>query len=264
MIPSTLAVEIDGLLRRAQRLWLQKVCIVLDQAAESIAAAGLIADLPPTNNGDVAHRLAGIIRDAEGVMSWNALGASIEVGASMFSRWQQEQRIELLWTGPAPANQIPARRIDQVLYDLIAGAKREILLVTFAAYKVSRLIDGLATALNRGVQVRLILEFARASEGQLKFDAVEAFPAIICQQAQIYYWPVEKRERNTSGYPAKLHAKLAVIDDQVVLSSANLTGDAFSRNLELGALLNSGEIRQRICAHFDSLVADGILSIWKH
>ena len=29
----------------------------------------------------------------------------------------------------------PARRIDQVLYDLVASAKRDVLLITFAAHK---------------------------------------------------------------------------------------------------------------------------------
>jgi hypothetical protein len=74
----------------------------------------------------------------------------------MFSHRQQEQNIELLWTGPSPDSQIPARRIDQVLYDLIDSAKREILLVTFAAHKISRLTAGL-------VKPRVSVEQARAS-----------------------------------------------------------------------------------------------------
>ena len=90
-------------------------------------------------------------------------------------------------------------------------------------------------------------------------DALNAFPEVIRQQAQIYYWPLDKRERNASGKPGKLHAKVAIIDEQVVLSSANLTDDAFTRNLELGALLSSGEIRQRLREHFDGLCVNGTL-----
>ena len=237
MIPSALAGDIDSLVRRAHRHWLQNVCAALGQASESLAAGSLIAGLPTTNNGDVALCVANIIRQAEGVMSWKALGASIELCASLFTRWQKEQNIELLWTGPSPASQIPARRIDQVLYDLISSANREILLVTFAAYKISRLTDGLVKALDRKVHVRLILEFEETSQGQLSMDALNAFPEVIRQRAQIYYWPLDKREQNAHGKPGKLHAKVAIIDDQVVLSSANLTDDGFNRNLELGALL---------------------------
>jgi phosphatidylserine/phosphatidylglycerophosphate/cardiolipin synthase-like enzyme len=226
-----------------------------------MVAGSLIAGLPATNNGDVAHCLANIIRQTEGKISWKALGASIDLCNLIFSRWQQEQHAELLWTGPSPASQIPARRIDQVLYDLIGSAKREILLVTFAAHKISRLTDGLMKALNRGVNVRLILEFEETSQGQLSMDAINAFPEIIRRRGQIYYWPLDKRERNAHGKPGKLHAKVAIIDDQVVLSSANLTDDGFNRNLELGALLYSSDILQRLREHFDGLCVNGTLKL---
>lgn len=259
MIPSTLTGDIENLIRRAHKQWLLSVCAVLSGAPDSMDAGGLISDMPATNNGDAAHRLATIIRQSQGVLTWKALSASIEISAALFSHWQEENRVELLWTGPSPGSQIPARRIDQVLYDLIDSAKREILLVTFAAHKISRLTDGLVKALNRGVHVRLILEFEETSEGQLSMDALNAFPQVICQHAQIYYWPLDKRERNASGRPGKLHAKVAVVDDRAVFSSANLTDDAFTRNLELGTLISNAEILQRLRGHFDGLCADGTL-----
>lgn len=261
MIPSTLAQNIDTLIRRAHRPWLQTVCSVLDGTAESAGAQSLIATLPATNNSDAAHCLVTIVQQAAGAMTWKALGSSLHLCGALYSRWQEDQNAELLWTGPSPASQIPARRIDQVLYDLIDSSKREILLVTFAAHKITRLTDGLVKALNRGVHVRLILEFEETSQGQLSMDALNAFPEIIRQRAQIYYWPLEKRERNTSGKPGKLHAKVAIVDEQVVLSSANLTDDAFTRNLELGALLSSGEIRQRLREHFDGLCVNSTLKL---
>ena len=263
MIPATLTADVDNLIRRGQKHWLQTVCAALGQAPESMDARSLIANLPTTNNSDAAHCLANIVHQAEGVLPWNALGASIDLCSAMFSRWQQQQHLELLWTGPSPASQIPARRIDQVFYDLIGSAKREILLVTFAAHKISRLTDLLVNALNRGVHVRLILEFEETSQGQLSMDALNAFPEAIRQRGQIYYWPLDKRERNAYGKPGKLHAKVAIIDDQVVLSSANLTDDAFNRNLELGARFSSDELLQRLREHFDSLCADGTLRLLK-
>jgi phosphatidylserine/phosphatidylglycerophosphate/cardiolipin synthase-like enzyme len=263
MIPSHLAGDIDQLIRRAHSQWLEVVCMAICSAPAGTPAEVLVATMPATNNFDAAHNLASIIRQAEGLLTWQALGTSIHVCSSMFARWARDQHVELLWTGPSPASQIPARRIDQVMYDLIGSAKREILLVTFAAYKISRLTDGLVAAIGRGVAVRLILEFEEASEGQLSMDALKAFPAALRQKAKIYYWPLKERERNALGHPGKLHAKVAIIDDQAVLSSANLTDDAFNRNLELGALLSSGEIIQRLRGHFDSLCAEGTLRLWK-
>src|ERR1035437_4948035 len=191
------------------------------------------------------------------------IGGALDLCSSILSQWQQQHSIELLWSGPTPESQIPARRIDQVFYDLISSSKRQILLVTFAAYKIHQLTDALVEALNRGVHVRLILEFEESSQGQLSMDALYAFPEIVRLRSDIYYWPLDKRGRNSAGRPGKLPAKVAVIADQAVLSSANLTDDAFSRNCELGILFSDSHILDRIRWHFDSLCADGTLKLWE-
>ena len=49
----------------------------------------------------------------------------------------------------------------------------------------------------------------------------------LIQASEIYQWPVEKRERNQAGRPGKLHAKVAIVDDMALVSSANLTDDAW-------------------------------------
>ena len=263
MISSTLSSAIQDLIRRSHQPWLQAVCSALNNAPESMDGSALIASMPVTNNNDAAHCLVSVIRQSESVLSWKALGASLDLCSSILSQWQQQHYIELLWSGPTPGSQIPARRIDQVFYDLISSSKHEILLVTFAAYKIHQLTDALVEALNRGVRVRLILEFEESSQGQLSMDALNAFPEIVRLRSDIYYWPLEKRERNSAGRPGKLHAKVAVIDDQAVLSSANLTDDAFSRNCELGVLFSDSQILERIRRHFDSLCADGTLKLWE-
>ena len=171
-----------------------------------------------------------------------------------------QQHIELLWAGPSPANKVPARRIDQALYDLIANAKHEILLITFAAAKITRLTDELCKAAQRGVKIRLILEFEESSEGQLSFDAMKAFPSALIKVVNVYHWPVEKRDRNQAGRPGKLHAKVAIIDDTALISSANLTDDAFNRNLEVGVLINNAEFLISTNTYLDALIADGTLS----
>jgi phosphatidylserine/phosphatidylglycerophosphate/cardiolipin synthase-like enzyme len=193
------------------------------------------------------------------MMSWEALSWTIDTAAGVYSRWQSEQYIELLWSGPSPADQIPARRIDQSLYDLIAQAKHNILLVTFAAAKIDRLTDALLKAVQRGVRVRLILEFEESSEGQLSYDALKAFPTPLRYAVEVFHWPVEKRKRNQTGRPGKLHAKLAIADDTVLVSSANLTDDAFNRNLEVGVLVNSPNLKGTIKSYLESLILDGTL-----
>lgn len=263
MISPTLSSAIQDLIRRSHQPWLQEVCCALNNAPETIDGSALIASMPVTNNNDAAHCLVSVIRQSESLLSWKELGTSLDVSSSILSEWQQRHSMELLWSGPTPASQIPARRIDQVLYDLIFSSELEILLVTFAAYRIHQLTDSLVEAINRGVRVRLILEFEESSQGQLSMDALYAFPEIVRLRSDIYYWPLAKRERNSAGRPGKLHAKVAVIDDQAVLSSANLTDDAFSRNCELGLLFSDSQILERIRRHFDSLCVDGTLKLWK-
>lgn len=215
--------------------------------------------LPATSNADLLFMVGETVRLASATMSWEALSWVLRTNSITQQRWQANHRIELLWAGPSPANQIPARRIDQALYDLIAGAKREILLVTFAAAKIGRLSDELLKASRRGVRIRLILEFEETSEGQLSYDALKAFPQALISVVEIYQWPVEKRERNQAGRPGKLHAKVAIVDNNALLSSANLTDDAFNRNLEVGVMATNAEFLLLITAYFDVLIAEQTL-----
>ena len=259
---AALSQAIEQLVREAPRSWLEVVCAELQSSQPTASAEEVLRMLPATHNGDLASLVGEAVRLSWRAISWDALSAAIALCASLCERWQTEQTTELLWAGPAPSGGIPARRIDQVLYDLAAAAKHEILLVTFAAHKIQRLADILASALRRGVRVRLVLEFGIQSQFQLSHDALKAFPVDLQSNAEIYYWPAEKRELNLYGRPGKLHAKAAVIDDQALLSSANLTDDAFVRNLELGVLFTGGDMPIKLRRHFEHLIAAGTLLRW--
>ncbi len=253
------SIAIENLIRRAPTDWLASTCEVLRNFPSASNLEFVLKNLPNTNNADLSFLMSKVVRSCVGKMSWEALSWALSTSFTTFQHLRAEQHIELLWSGPSPANQIPVRRIDQALYDLIANAKREILMVTFAAAKIERLTGELWKATKAGVKVRLILEFEESSEGQLSFDALKAFPTPLIRASEIYYWPVEKRERNQAGRPGKLHAKVAIIDDIVLVSSANLTDDAFNRNLELGVMANSSEFLSFAKRYFGSLIAEGTL-----
>lgn len=253
------ALAVERLIEKAPRAWLDASCEALKRLPASANAEQVLKSLPITHNADLSFLMSEVMRLASSQMSWEALGWSICTAATAHSRWQQEQQIELLWAGPVPANQIPARRIDQTLYDLIAGAKREILLVTFAAAKIERLTYELMNAAQRSLPIRLILEFEQSSEGQLSYDALKAFPSALTTAAEVFYWPVEKRGRNLAGRPGKLHAKLAIVDDTALVSSANLTDDAFNRNLEVGVMVKSPEFLMTTKSYLDTMIFSGTL-----
>lgn len=251
---------IDGMIRKAPAGWVTSVCNALRGFPATAATDFVLKNLPVTNNADLAFLVTEVVRQASTRMSWEALSWTIETTYTLQHQWHDEQHVELLWSGPSPANQIPARRIDQALYDLIANSKHEILLVTFAATKIERLTGELLKAAQRGVHTRLILEFEQSSEGQLSYDALKAFPPALVTAVEVYHWPVEKRERNHAGRPGKLHAKLAIVDDIVLVSSANLTDDAFNRNLEVGIMVKNTNFLLSIRKYVDSMIAEGTLT----
>ena len=253
-------IAIENLIRRAPSDWLVSACETLRRFPSAASVDFVLKNIPNTNNADLSFLMSQVVRSCVGKMSWEALSWALSASFATYQRSRTEQHIELLWSGPSPANQIPARRIDQALYDLIANAKREILMVTFAAAKIERLTGALWKAAKAGVKIRLILEFEESSEGQLSYDALKAFPPALINASEIYHWPVEKRERNQAGRPGKLHAKVAIVDDIALVSSANLTDDAFNRNLEVGLLVKNAEFLVTAKSYFESLIAAGTLS----
>jgi phosphatidylserine/phosphatidylglycerophosphate/cardiolipin synthase-like enzyme len=147
------------------------------------------------------------------------------------------------------------------VYDGLDQARERILLVTFAATRITHLNSKLEQAATRGIPLRLVLEFSEASQGQLSFDAARAFSAAVKQHADIYCWATHHRLRNKQGNPAKLHAKFAVIDDRAYISSANLTGDAFERNIELGVVMFDKQRADELWKLVDGLVARGVFQM---
>jgi phosphatidylserine/phosphatidylglycerophosphate/cardiolipin synthase-like enzyme len=110
------------------------------------------------------------------------------------------------------------------------------------------------------VKIRPILKFSQSSEGQLSYDALKAFPNQLIENVEVFYWPVEKRERNQAGRPGKLHAKIAIVDNTALVSSANLTDDAFNRNLEVGVMVNNLTFLIKTKTYLESLINDRTLS----
>jgi phosphatidylserine/phosphatidylglycerophosphate/cardiolipin synthase-like enzyme len=166
---------------------------------------------------------------------------------------------EIIWTGPGN-NRFPVRRIDQVLYDLVSKASRRIILVTFAAHRVRLLCEHLTQAIRRGVDLTLIVESEGESEGQLTHDSIAAFKDVPTTRTHIYYWPLQKRERNQAGRPGKLHVKCAIVDNAALIGSANFTDDAFNRNMELGMLVRDAETVLALAEHFQELIRCGELA----
>jgi hypothetical protein len=122
---------IENLIRRAPSDWLASACGTLRRFPSAASLDFVLKNIPNTNNPDLSFLMSEVVRSCAGKMSWEALSWALSASFTTYQRSRAEQHIELLWSGPSPANQISARRIDQALYDLIANAKRDILIVSF-------------------------------------------------------------------------------------------------------------------------------------
>jgi phosphatidylserine/phosphatidylglycerophosphate/cardiolipin synthase-like enzyme len=189
--------------------------------------------------------------------SWAEIATAFEVIDAWVS--SSPQILDIVWSGPANGT-FPIRRIDQVLYDLLAKAKQRIFLVTFSAHRVPLLCEHLSNAIDRGVEVTLLLESEQASAGQLSFDAAKAFKDVCLEKVRLLHWPLENRDRNQAGKPGKLHVKCAVIDNTAIIGSANLTDDAFNRNMEMGVVIKDPRTVADILGHFETLIQNGTIS----
>lgn len=186
-----------------------------------------------------------------------AVALAVRASADAVDEVRGEQQVSVVWTGPA-SYEVPVRATSAVLAEVIDEAKKSLIVVSFAAYKVAMIVEALKAAADRGVDVRLVLESAVESKGKLTHDAKEAFDAL-GNAVSFYVWPAELRVSAAGGHAA-MHAKCAVADRRVAfVTSANLTGAAMTDNMELGLVVRGGDVPKRIADHFEALISAGTL-----
>ena len=219
----------------------------------------LLSDLPKISFQRAVQRLLDLWYSTAPTLSGEALAIAIESAAFAVASRRQDLDVELVWTGPYSSH-LPRRRTDQVLLQLIETCQTELILISFAVYKVRTVSQALEQAINRGVNVRLIAETPESGEGKIPFGIETAFGSQIIQHSQVYIWPKHKRPTDTEGRYGSLHIKGAIVDTQnVFITSANLTEYAMTLNMEMGVLINSQELAKKIQSQIEQLILDGIL-----
>ena len=82
----------------------------------------------------------------------------------------------------------------------------------------------------------------------------------IRRQARLYVWPIHQRPVSPAGRHGSLHAKVAVAGGRALLiSSANLTEIAMTLNMELGVLVQGGDLPAQVEQPFVRLIEMGTL-----
>ncbi|HEX6497677.1 MAG TPA: DISARM system phospholipase D-like protein DrmC [Micromonosporaceae bacterium] len=224
--------------------------------------ADRIADDWPDNATLQAVPVPGFADTARAVLAAQQADALSDAEAAAYLRGlaaghaQQSTavRVESVWSGPS-THQVPVRATAQVLVGLVHEATQELLLMTYSAKPYKPLLDALAAAVARGVEITVVVETVAGAGGALTgAEPAAAFAGV--GGAQLWHWPTEQR----TEIGAKMHAKLAVADRRTLLvSSANLTQSGVDRNIEAGLLIRGGTAPRRAAEHVAELKAKGVL-----
>lgn len=184
-----------------------------------------------------------------------ALAMTLRASAGTAYLIRGAQTVELVWTGPQTS--VPLRQTREALRDLTKSARKSLILVSFSAYRDDDITSQLLEASARGVEVILILETTADSRGGLDREGRSAFDAL-GQTAQFYSWPLAKRSTGLNSY---LHAKTVIADQgAALLGSANLSGAAMDRNMELGVLIVGDPLPRLLERHVRLLIGEGHLT----
>ncbi len=182
----------------------------------------------------------------------NLTGAGLALALRLGLAARQDvhaRRSRPVWTGPGAIGE--QRLTAAVLHELLVGARKRILLVSYAAYTLAEVAADLEAAVDRGCQVDVVFETTEDSAGtytgpQRPFAHVTGISR--------WRWPADQRDDG-----AVLHAKLLVIDGcRAFVGSANLTARALRNNLEVGVVTRDPALAGQLEEHVRRLMSSGV------
>ncbi len=181
--------------------------------------------------------------------------ASMLIAAShVYTKASLEQSTELVWTGPTTPF-VSTRRTEQALLQVINSAEHSLFITSFVAYDVSTIVKALNAAHDRGVDISMLLELSQDHGGSISFDAIGKMRTLV-PTANLYAW--HKKTDSFAG--GRLHAKVAIADDRMCfITSANLTGHAMEKNMEVGVIISGGNIPVTLNNHLKALIVTNIV-----
>lgn len=227
-------------------------------APNALRAEALQAAPQPAQRARVVSFLEAWLARAPDVPA-EAVALALRAAAAATRNVREAQQVELVWTGPLAVG-VPMRRTDQALLQVINSARRELLVVSFAVYKIPTIAEAIVRAATRGVVIRICVEAPEPSGQKMAYDTIKALGSAVAAMTSIYIWPANRRPTDANGRAGVLHTKCAVADRKLLfLSSANLTEYALNLNMELGALISGGAEPETVAAQFERMIAEGTL-----
>jgi phosphatidylserine/phosphatidylglycerophosphate/cardiolipin synthase-like enzyme len=233
---------------------------ILTSSAVSLRAE-ITRRVPHHHHRDLALSLVDRWRNEAGEVDARTVAIALQTAALSQQAHRDSQSVEMVWTGP-DSEFTPFRRTEQAILQVLEGAKSRITLVSFAVYKIPNVAKALVRAAKRGVRLTVIVETPDKIEGEGEYSTIRALGQEVAAFSSVYYWPKENRPLSEHNKVGSLHVKCVVADGEwLFLSSANMTQQAFTINMELGLLVTGGHLPGQVERHFERLISMGNLAV---
>ncbi len=230
-----------------------------DDLERAVARQTILQCVPTPAFRDATAEFLKLWHSKAGGVGAEAVAVALVTAATCEHDHRQDETVEIVWTGPEPAD-TRFRQTEQAILEVVNSATKRLTVVSYAVYRIPRIREALVAGARRGVGIRLILETPNRIEGQGEYDCLLALGDSVASACSVYYWPQENRPKNDNGKIGILHVKCAIADGHgMFLSSANFTEYAFTINMELGLLLMGGKLPGQVERHFDRLINLGAL-----
>lgn len=174
--------------------------------------------------------------------------------------------LKLVLTGPESPG-LPIRDTAAVVHELFLAAQQSVVIAGYAIYHGQRVFKALAQRMAKmpDLKVRMFLDVV-LSQGHTT-NSVKNVDEVFADHFKTSEWPIGyplpevfcyTRSSTANNDRSPMHAKCVVVDGKTAfISSANFTDAAQERNIEVGVLIHTTSIAERLTQHFEGLLLCG-------
>jgi phosphatidylserine/phosphatidylglycerophosphate/cardiolipin synthase-like enzyme len=245
----------------------------LERFAAQLRASSARLGAAALNQHQIAHDQPQLRNDLlEWLNDWSQCGGSnegLELAVNLLLEQRQQMaslQSELVWSGPSGGAPDLARDQAVIMREMIERCEKRLLITTFNIYRKGFIADLLERIQQRMVlypdlDARMVVNIARPKNSRVIADQLRADYA---QNIWAKLWnPSMPRP---SGYfdprsldlqrerPTVFHVKCCVADDELLVTSANLSDSAQFDNCELGIHFPQGRRADDVWDHFERLI----------
>lgn len=245
----------------------------LERLAAQLRASSALPGASALNQQRIAHDQPELRQELlKWLYDWSQRGGSngsLELAVNLLLEQRQQMaslQSELVWSGPSGGAADQARDQAVLMREMIERCEKRLLITTFNIYRKGFIKDLLERiqqrmALYPDLKARMVMNIARPKSSRVVGDQLRADYA---QNVWNKLWnPSMPRP---SGYfdprsldlqrerPTVFHVKCCVADDELLVTSANLSDSAQFDNCELGIHYPRSCRAEDVWRHFDRLI----------